>query len=133
MHGISSKIDIKNKGDTDIHLNKLEIYHFAYKITDSEWKRVIRFDFGDKDVLLAGKVLRIHSGGSIPIDQLLEIDRVGTDYHVFTGKNYVWNNDKVDKPSIWNPIVEEWIDQTRYDAYPDEGVVLKRSNGKLIP
>jgi len=126
-------IDIKNEGSAGIHLNKLQVYHLAYKMGSSEWEIVIEFNFKDKDVLLAGHVLRVHSGGFIPVDQLLEIDRANANYHVFTGKNYLWNNDKVDKPSIWNPSLEKWIDQTWYDAYPPEGVVLKRNNGKLVP
>ncbi len=126
-------IDIKNEGDSGVHLNGLKIYHLAYKVDNPEWDKVFEFDFGDEDVLLSKQVLRLHSGGFIQEDQLLEIDRIGADHHVFTGKNYIWNNDKIDKPGIWNPRLEKWVDQTWYDSYPPDGVILKRNNGKLVP
>jgi len=125
-------IDIRNEGNSVIHLNGLQVYHIAYKIEGDKWEKVIEFNFGEDDVLRSKEILRIHSGGKIPLSQLLDIDRIGADYHVFTGKNYVWNNDKTDKPSIWNPKTERWLDQTWYDAYPPEGVILKRNNGKLV-
>ncbi len=126
-------IDIKNEGNDGIHLNGLEVYHLAYKPEGEELERVIQFDFGNIDVLPSKQVLRLHSGGFIPENQLLEIDRIGADHHVFTGKNYIWNNDKIDKPRIWNPRLEKWIDQTWYDSYPPDGVILERNNGKLVP
>lgn len=126
-------IDIKNEGNLEIHLNGLQVYHFAYKPEGNKFEKVIEFNFGDKDVLLSGKVLRIHSGGFMPVGQLLTIDQIGVDYHKFTGKNYIWNNDKIDKPSIWNPRLKKWIDQTWYDSYPPDGVILERNNGKLVP
>lgn len=122
-------IDIQNTGSLPISLNNLEVYHLAYKMTGTEWEKVIVLS----GMLPAGKIVRIHSGREIPLLQLLEIDRIGAEYHIFTGKNYVWNNDQVDKPSIFNSQLKKWEDQTWYDKYPPEGIVLKRDNGKLVP
>jgi len=126
-------IDIKNEGNLGIHLNSLQVYHFAYKTEGDRFEKVIEFNFSKDDILQSKEVLRVHSGGKILLSQLLEVDKIGADYHVFTGKNYVWNNDKIDKPSIWNPRLKKWIDQTWYDSYPLDGVILERNNGKLVP
>ena len=125
-------VDVVNEGNSGISLNGLQVYHYAYKGTaDPQWEKVITFSFGDKDVLLPGKVLRVHSGGDMPENQLLEVDKLYADYHVFTGKNYVWNNSQKDYPRIWNPTTEKWIDQTWYEAYPPDGAILKRIGEKL--
>ena len=131
-------IDIKNEGHFDVRLNGLQVYHLAYKAIKEEMEMVKEFRFGSlfqptQGILRPGKVLRIHSGGRIPITKLLLIDRIGADFHTFTGKNYIWNNDKKDVPAIWNPRTEKWEDETWYDANPPEGAILKRVNDKLIP
>lgn len=121
-------IDVQNDTSVSISLNNLRVYHLAYKSSIPEWEEVITLS----GVLPARKIVRIHSGGKIPLFQLLNIDRIGADYHVFTGRNYVWNNIQIDKPSIFNLNSKRWEDQTWYDKYPPEGIVLKRNNGKLV-
>ena len=122
-------IDIINENEESVSLNDLEVYHFVYKDNRNEWEKIIVFTGS----LPSKEVVRVHSGGKIPINQMLLIDRIGADYHVFTGKNYIWNNDRKDYPRIWNPYSKKWIDKTYYDKYPPEGVILKRKGDKLVP
>lgn len=123
-------VDIKNESSDSIRLDDLELHHWAYTTNGEEWEKVLGFS----GTLSAGYIVRVHSGESIPISEMLEVDRIGANHHLFTGKNYVWNNDKLDKPSILSRESKGWVDNTWYDAYPGEGVILKRSyDGHLIP
>ena len=51
-------------------------------------------------------------------------DATGVDHHVFTSRNYVWNNDCGDTAGLWDGKV--WIDAASYDPYPVEGKILTR-------
>jgi hypothetical protein len=121
-------IDIKNTGQQDENLKNINLYHYAYLIVGGEWEIVTDFS----GILAAGKIMRIHSGHEIPAGQMDIEDFVGADYHVFSNKDYVWNNDKKDYPRIWNSATKQWIDKTYYDAFPPEGKILQRVNDKLI-
>jgi len=121
-------VDIQNVSLNPVNLEDVELYHWAYKQPEDGWDLVENFN----GVLPAGKVMRIHSSGKIPVEQLAPIDKQGADYHIFSGKGYVWNNNKEDKPTLWNPKTKEYIDRTSYDANPAEGKILKRVGNKLI-
>ncbi len=125
-------IDIKNIGNNPVDLTNMALYHWAYKQPEPKWELVMLFKGLTLSHLPAGNVMRVHSGGVIPIADLLTIDRIGAEYHLFSGKGYVWNNDKSDKPIIWDSKLEVYVDQTSYDAYPADGKILNRVNDKLI-
>ncbi len=121
-------VDIRNNGSSPMDLSNIELYHWAYRKSEPGWELVMNF----KGSLPAGEIMRIHSSGKIPIEQLVPIDRQGADHHLFSGSGYVWNNDKEDKPTLWNKATREYVDRTSYDAYPPEGKILQRFNDKLI-
>lgn len=122
-------VDIKNIGNAPIALSGVELYHWAYPVgRKAEWELVTPFS----GTLPAGQTVRVHSGDPIPLSQMHADDRIGADHHLFTGKNYVWNNDKPDYPSLWYKPSSQWLDRTSYDAPAPEGKVLIRVNEKLI-
>lgn len=125
-------VDFKNTGDEPYPLNNIELQHIAYtpSYPNGVWDKVMGFS-GNLGV---GQVVRAHSGGEIPLESLAPEDFIGANYHLFTGKNYVWNNDKSDAPRLvlWqNGHITE-IDKASYSAYPPEGRILKRVGGALL-
>ena len=121
-------VDIENTGNYSVSLENIELYHWAYKQPEPGWELVMNF----KGSLPSGEVMRVHSSGKIPLEQLHAIDRQGADYHLFSGTGYVWNNDKEDRPTLWDSVKKEYVDKTSYDSYPPEGKILQRVNNKLI-
>lgn len=122
-------VDFKNSGDEPYSLAGIELQHAAYtpSYPNGVWEKV--YTFGRADLLGVGMVIRIHSGGRILQELLAPIDLLGADHHLFSGKGYVWNNDKNDFPRLVkisgvNQITE--IDKVKYWAYPPEGKILKR-------
>jgi hypothetical protein len=125
-------VDFKNTGEEDYSLVNIKLYHIAYTISypNGAWEEVMSF----KGVLGAGEVVRVHSGGKVPLTELLPIDKAGADYHLFTGNNYIWNNKRSDSPRLalkQNGQVYE-IDKASYSAYPQEGKILKRVGNNLL-
>lgn len=121
-------VDIKNTGTTAIAFGNLALYHIAYTGLTSQWELVT--DFSGE--LAPGKTVRVHSGGKIPLTEMHPVDVASADEHVFSGKNYVWNNSRIDKPSIWNKMTKTWVDQAEYGANPGEGRILTRVGSSLI-
>jgi hypothetical protein len=125
-------IDIKNIGSVGYSLKNIQIYHVAYVNDKAEWK--LLKDFNSALLipgLPSGIVMRIHSGSG-PLSVLLPEDVQGASRHYFTGKNYVWNNDKIDRPMIYDSKNDKIIDQTYYDAPVADGKFLVRINDKLV-
>lgn len=125
-------IDIKNIGSVGYPLKNIQIHHLAYTNGKTEWK--LLKDFNSSLLipgLPSGIVMRIHSGSG-PLSVLFPEDVQGASRHYFTGKNYVWNNDKIDRPMIYNSNSKDIIDQTYYDAFPEDGRILERYGDKLI-
>lgn len=120
-------VDFKNIYGTPVDLKNTELYHWAYGSPKGEWELVSDFT----GVLQPGEVVRVHSGGEIPLTSLRPEDYQGADHHVFSGKNYIWNNDKRDYPRLWNSSTKKWLDETYYEAYPPEGKILVRRGDKL--
>lgn len=121
-------VDIRNNGSSPVNLTNVELYHWAYKLPKDGWELVMKF----KGSLPVGEIMRIHSSGKIPIEQLAIVDQQGANHHLFSGSGHVWNNDKEDKPTLWDKKAEKYIDITSYDAYPPEGKILQRVNNKLV-
>lgn len=123
-------VDFKNTGILDKPLNDIELYHIAYtrEKPGGEWIKVMDF----QGTLKVGEVVRIHSGGETPLTNLKPVDVQGADHHLFTGKNYIWNNSKSDTVGLWNKVQEVWIDKAKYNAYPPEGKILKRVGDMLV-
>jgi len=123
-------VDYKNSGITDLSLDNIELYHIAYtrEKPDGEWEKVMGF----QGILKVGEVVRVHSGGKTPLANIRPIDIAGADYHLFTGKNYVWNNSKSDTAGLWDTTKEVWVDKARYYANPPEGKILKRYGDILV-
>lgn len=122
-------VDIQNIDDRSISLDGVVLFHLAYTANGkSEWESAMEFS----GVIHSGEVIRVHSGKSLPVSQMTYQDRFGANYHFFTDKNYIWNNDKPDKPSLWYKPKRQWIDQAEYNACPMEGKILKRVQEKLI-
>lgn len=125
-------VDIKNGGDWVLPLEGLELYHLAYPRGGGEpgWEKVC----GLTGSLAPGRVLRLHSGRSIPVSSLATQDQLGADFHAFTGRDaYIWNNAEGDRSGLWRPSAESWVDRASYDPDPPEGVVLERVGDKLLP
>jgi len=125
-------VDFKNTGNESYSLDNIKLHHVAYtrQYPDGVWEEVMGF-FGN---LSTGEVVRVHSGGGIPLNTLLPDDFIGADYHLFTGDNYIWNNDKSDSPRLilkQNGQTLE-IDKTSYSAYPTEGKILRRVGNQLV-
>src|SRR5690349_3077345 len=122
-------VDFQNNGTRAVDLAGVEMYHLAYLQNGSvEWELVIDFI----GMLQPQGIVRVHSGDPISLDQMNPEDRNGADFHLFTHKDYIWNNKKVDKPSLWYKPRKEWLDQTEYSAPVTEGKILKRVNDKLV-
>lgn len=125
-------VDFKNTGDEDYLLENIKLHHIAYtaRYPNGVWEEVMGFT----GTLGAGNVVRVHSGGKISLDILSPEDFIGADYHLFTGNNYVWNNDKNDSPRLvlkQNGQTYE-IDKASYSAPAPEGKILRRMGGLLI-
>lgn len=125
-------VDFKNTGDEDYPLGNIKLHHVAYtsQYPNGVWEEVMGFT----GTLDAGKIVRVHSGGQISPDILSPEDFIGADYHLFTGNNYVWNNNRSDSPRLvlkQNGQTYE-IDKTSYSAPVPEGKILKRVGGILI-
>ncbi|MCX6717215.1 MAG: hypothetical protein NTU76_00880 [Candidatus Taylorbacteria bacterium] len=121
-------VDIKNFSNQPMNLTHVKLYHWAYKLPKPDWEIVTGF----QGTLPAGKVVRVHTGQKTSLSEIRPEDLLGADFHIFSGKGYLWNNDKEDKPMLWDTNIKEYIDKTSYDAYPLEGKILNRISNKLI-
>jgi hypothetical protein len=123
-------VDFKNTGSAAVDLCGIELYHLAYApgSTQGRWDKIIDFN----GILQVGRTVRVHSGSG-PESVIRPEDRAGADHHLFTGRNYVWNNREGDCPTLFDPMLNQNVDQASYDPYPPEGQVLVRSGSKLIP
>ena len=110
-------------------LEAIKLHHIAYQpiCRDGKWDQVMSFT----GILAAGKVVRVHSGEPISLADMHPEDAQGADFHLFTGRNYIWNNDCGDSAELWNG--GAWVDKGSYDPYPPEGRILRRVGDKLIP
>ena len=125
-------IDIKNIGSAGFSLKNIQIYHVAYINGKAEWKLLKDFNSALLiPALPSGIVMRIHSGNG-PLSVLSPEDVQGASRHYFTGKNYVWNNDKTDKPMIYDKVKKIRLDETFYNPPVLDGKVLVRVNNQLI-
>ena len=68
-----------------------------------------------------------------PDSVIRDEDRRGADFHLFSDKDYVWNNKEGDTPALYNPVTKVTLDSASYDPNPPEGEVLMRSGDKLVP
>lgn len=122
-------VDFQNTGKTPVNLTTVELRHVAYRAGQSPaWEKVMSFSGS----LQPGKTVRVHSGSG-PESILREEDRYGADHHLFTGKNYVWNNREGDRPTLHNKVTQVTVDTASYDPNPPEGEVLIRVGNKLVP
>lgn len=123
-------VDFKNTASTPVDLGDIELYHVAYApgATRGRWEKVIDF----RGALQPGRTVRVHSGSG-PESVIRPEDRAGAEHHLFTHRNYVWNNREGDTPMLFDSTANQNIDQASYDPYPPEGQVLVRSGNKLVP
>lgn len=125
-------VDFKNTGDESYSLNNIKLHHIAYttQYPNGVWEEVMGFT----GTLGVGEVVRVHSGGEIPLTSLNLVDRVGANHHLFTGKNYLWNNSRGDVPRlVWQQNGETIeLDKAPYSNNPPEGRILVRSGNYLI-
>src|SRR5947208_7764207 len=84
-------VDFKNDGNERYPLGGISLHHIAFQPScrDGKWREVMTF----KGELESGKIVRIHSGNQIPLSDMNVEDTLGADFHLFTGLNYIWNND----------------------------------------
>jgi hypothetical protein len=123
-------VDLQNTGSKAVDLTGVKLYHIAYSgATDNgRWEEVMSF----KGSLGIGEVIRVHAGSG-PVSALHEIDQMGANFHLFTGRDaYVWNNDRRDCSALWQSGENEPFDRACYDANPPEGVILVRVGDKLV-
>lgn len=122
-------VDLKNVSASNINLAGVRVCHVAYKANGTrEWEDVQSFSSG---LLSPGKVVRIHSGSG-PESAISQADLAGADFHIFTHKNYIWNNDKSDCCGLFASGENVPFDTACYDGPPPEGVILVRAGDKLV-
>jgi hypothetical protein len=133
--GVTSKrqlaaewVEFKNTGDEPFTLNGISLQHIAYqqRCREGRWEAVMSF----KGVLQPGQVVRVHSGSELSTSEMNPEDAIGANYHFFTARNFIWNNDCGDTARLWNELIT--IDAASYDPYPLEGKILVRQGDKLI-
>jgi hypothetical protein len=56
-----------------------------------------------------------------PDSVIRDEDRRGADFHLFSDKDYVWNNKEGDTPALYNPVTKVTLDSASYDPNPPEG------------
>lgn len=125
-------VDFKNTGNEGYPLENIKLHHIAYttQYPNGVWEEVMGFT----GTLGVGEIVRVHSGGKIPLENLFSIDMSGANYHLFTGERYIWNNDRSDCPRLvlkQNGQTYE-IDKATYLAYPQEGRILLRHGTQLL-
>lgn len=123
-------VDFKNSGDESYPLGNIKLQHVAYspRYPNGVWEEVINFSGS----LPVGETVRVHSGNGVPLNSLPPIDVRGADYHIFTGKNYVWNNDRSDTPRLKDVLSRTTVDEATYSANPPEGRILVRRGDYLL-
>ncbi len=121
-------VDFQNIGTEPFGLDGVSLQHIAYQpgCRDGKWDTLITF----KGTLQPREVVRVHSGSELSTSEMNGEDAYGATYHLFTNRNYVWNNDCGDTARLWNGIIS--IDAASYDTYPVEGKILVRQGDKLI-
>ena len=122
-------VDFTNNGTAPFDLSNVELWHRAYHHGQSPtWDKVMSFTGN----LQPGRTVRVHSGSG-PDSVIRDEDRPGADFHLFSDKDYVWNNKEGDTPALYNPVTKVTLDSASYDPNPAEGEVLIRSGDKLVP
>jgi hypothetical protein len=122
-------VDFRNDGATAVNLAPIELWHRAYHHGQNPtWEQAMTFS----GTLKPGKTVRVHSGSG-PDSVIRDEDRRGADHHVFTQKDYIWNNKEGDTPALYNRTTQVTIDSASYDPHPPQGEVLVRSGSKLVP
>lgn len=121
--------DIQNVCDKPVNLDNVVLQHVAYSADgrSSWWAKIMAF----KGTLQPGHVIRVHAGSG-PESVLLPDDKNGANFHMFTGGNYVWNNDKSDCAGLFVDGQSQPFDKACYSAIPPEGVILKRVGDTLV-
>ena len=121
--------DIENVCSQPIELTGVSLHHVAYSADGrtSRWEQVMGF----KGTLQPGKVIRVHAGHG-PESVLRDEDKAGADFHLFTGGNYVWNNDRGDCAGLFVQGQSNPFDKACYQQKPPEGTVLKRVGDGLV-
>ena len=123
-------VEFKNTGSAPVNLGGVILYHVAYSLGFSQgrWDKIIGFT----GILEAGRTVRVHSGSG-PQSVIRMEDLLGADHHIFTNNNYVWNNQKGDRPRLLDSNLNQDVDQASYGPNPPEGQILYRSGDKLVP
>lgn len=129
-------IDIKNVGTEVYGFKSIVLEHVAYPpgFPYGQWERVI--DLTPAGSLAVNQTLRVHSGGRIDLSLLHQVDIQGAELHIFTGKSYVWNNDRSDTARLMfypaSPNLPFCVDQAGYTLAPREGAILQRRGNLLV-
>jgi len=125
-------VDLKNTGTNAVNLTGLILKHVAYApgAAQGHWEPVLTFTQG---VLNPGQVVRVHAGQTRNHEVIRPEDRVGANFHLFSGKDeYVWNNDRGDISSLWAPGAAAPYDSAGYAPPAPDGVILVRSGNALV-
>lgn len=132
--------DIKNFSVMPFSLKGIEIYTLEYEKDGPNWKKV--FIFKDDEKIKGRKVIRIHSGPPVPLEEMESDDRGVIEHnfvkvpiidkHYFMGDGYILSNSQMDKIAIYDSIQKKWLDEVYYDKFPSKDVILEREENKLI-
>src|SRR4051812_41561612 len=92
-------VDIKNVSTSPVKMDGVDLYYLAYApgAAQGQWDKVTGFT----GVLPVGYTMRVHSGSG-PENVIRQEDRAGAEYHVFTHRDYVWNNRQGDSPTLYS-------------------------------
>ncbi len=127
---VKENVDFRNDSRETIELNGVGLYHLIFDIQGkASWSLVMTFT----GHLKPRETVRVHSGEKRPVTLLSVEDRLGADYHLFTGEDrYTWNNLQGDRPALYDSIEKDWIDETYYDPNPPDGATFVRVGEKLV-
>ncbi len=130
-------VDLKNIGDEAVRMSTLHLAHRQFdKSGNMMAQPSIYWTGSSSELLLPGKIVRVHTGKSSTAYLMRQEDRLGVDHHEFAENgNFVLNNKEGDHISVWWKTSEgKWNidDQASYDPNPREGAILIRVGQKLI-
>jgi hypothetical protein len=122
-------VDFQNVSSTPCPLEGVSLYHVAFRPGTCSNGQSDRID-SYQGSLQPGQIVRVHSGQPISLASMNTEDVTGADFHFFTKRDYVWNNDCGDVAGLGRG--SEWIDRAAYDPCPPEGKILVRQGNKLL-
>lgn len=136
-HLLGEWVDLKNTGDSAVSLSTLHLAHVEYDAHGHPHDlQAIYWNGPAATSLQPGQTVRVHTGKSSAVIQMLREDILGVDHHSYAeSSSFVLNNKEGDTLTVLWKSDGKWYkeDAASYDPMPAEGEVLVRSGQKLVP